>query len=122
MLYENTGVNELAEKASVSKKTLTIKAPRTKIIPFTSKEKRFHLYEIRVSSNRSKKKAIVVSKLWAEISNFLYLSQKKRASEDGEYLHGWTGFNTNVYKEVMMSSTIDYLPVIDAPRQRHVNG
>ena len=36
---ENTGLNELAEKATVSKKTRTIKAPETKIIPFTSEEK-----------------------------------------------------------------------------------
>ena len=39
MQNENTGLNELAEKATVSKKTRTIKAPETKIIPFTSKEK-----------------------------------------------------------------------------------
>ena len=36
---ENTGLNKLAEEETVSKKTLTIKAPETNIIPFTSKEK-----------------------------------------------------------------------------------
>ena len=46
---------------------------------------------------------------------FVYLLCKKHAFEIGKNLPGWTGFNTNIYKEIPSLSTISYLPVIDAP-------
>ena len=48
-------------------------------------------------------------------ADFLYLTHRKRASEDEKYLPGWKGFNTNIYKEGRPISTIGYLPVIDSP-------
>ena len=112
---ENTGLNELAEKETVSKKTRTIKAPETNIIPLTSKEKgilSLHNESFELSIKEESHRG---QQTLARNADFLYLSQRKRASEDGEYLPGWTGFNTNIYKEVRPTATIGYLPVIDAP-------
>ena len=112
---ENTGLNELAEKETVSKKTRTIKAPEFNIIPFTSKEKgilSLHNESFELSIKEESHRG---QQTLARNADFLYLSQRKRASEDGEYLPGWTGFNTNIYKEVRPTAIIGYLPVIDAP-------
>jgi uncharacterized lipoprotein YmbA len=51
----------------------------------------------------------------ARNADFLYLVARKYSSEEGENVPGWTGFNTEVYKEVPNVSNIGYLPVIDAP-------
>ena len=112
---ENTGLNELAEKATVSKKTRTIKAPETKIIPFTSKEKGILSLRNESVELSIKEESHRGQQNLGRNADFLYLSRRKRASEDGKCFLGWTGFNTNIYKEVRPTATIGYLPVIDAP-------
>ena len=93
---ENTGLNELAEKATVSKKTRTIKAPETKIIPFTSKEKGILSLCNESVELSIKEESHRGQQALGRNADFLYLSRRKRASEDGEYFPGWTGFNTNI--------------------------
>ena len=119
---ENTGLNELAEKATVSKKTRTIKAPETKIIPFTSNEKGILSLRNESVELSIKEESHRGQQTLGRNADFLYLSRRKRASEDGEYFPGWMGFNTNIYKEVRPTATIGYLPVIDAPVNGQVNG
>jgi hypothetical protein len=51
----------------------------------------------------------------ARIADFVYMLSRKCASESGDCLPGWTGFNTQVHKEIRRTSNIGYLPVIDAP-------
>jgi hypothetical protein len=46
--------------------------------------------------------------------DFLYLVSRINASESGNSLPGWTGFNTQIYQLMRRVSTVSYLPIIDA--------
>ena len=41
--------------------------------------------------------------------------KKKYASNGCKSLPGWTGFNTQIYKDSPPVSTVGYLPVVNAP-------
>ena len=97
---ENTRFAGLAGKATVSKKQRTMKAPETKIIPFMSKEKgtlslRSESFELSIEEENHR-----CQQALGRNADFLYVSWRKSASDSGEYLPGWTGFNTNIYEEV----------------------
>ena len=105
----------LGDKVTVSKKNRTVKAPETNIIPYTSREKgtislRSHSSDISLEEQSYRHEQDVPRN-----SYFVHTLARKYASDQGGNLPGWTGFNTQVYKDVPKVSKIGYLPVIDAP-------
>lgn len=111
---ENTG-QLLPKKITVSKKNRTIVAPETNIVPYTSKEKGTISLRNESSEIPLEEECHRHEQNMGRNADFSYLLSRKNASENGESLPGWTGFNTQVYKEIRSVSSIGYLPVIDAP-------
>ena len=105
----------LGEKITVSKKNRIIAAPETNIVRYAIKEKGTLSLRNESSEISLKEESYRPQQNVGRNADFLYLLSRKNASEDGESLPGWTGFNTKVYKEIRSSSNIGYLPVIDAP-------
>ena len=105
----------LGEKITVSKKNRTIAAPETNIVRYVIKEKGTLSLRNESSEISLEEESYRPQQNVGRNADFLYLLSRKNASEDGESLPGWTGFNTKVYKEIRSSSNIGYLPVIDAP-------
>lgn len=106
---------KLGERISVSKKNRTIVAPETNIVRYTSKEKGTLCLRNESSEILLEEENYRHEQSMGRNADFLYLLSRKNASENGESLPGWTGLNTQIYKEIRCSSNIGYLPVIDAP-------
>ena len=106
---------KLGERISVSKKNRTIVAPETNIVRYTSKEKGTLCLRNESSEISLEEENYRHEHSMGRNADFLYLLSRKNASENGESLPGWTGLNTQIYKEIRCSSNIGYLPVIDAP-------
>lgn len=109
------GTTRLGDKVVVSKTLRTVKAPETNITPYTIREKgtislRSQCSDIFIEARSHQHEQNI-----ARCADFAYILARKCASESGHYLPGWTGFNTQVHKDVPNVSTIGYLPVIDAP-------
>ena len=105
----------LREKKIVSKKNRTISAPEANILPYTSKEKGTLSLQNESCDISFDEESYHLEQTIGRNVDFVYLLSRKNTSESGKYLPGWTGFNTSIYKEIPSSSTIGYLPVIDAP-------
>ena len=115
-MYRKKDVGQtLGEKITVSKKDRTIAAPETNIIRYAIKEKGILSLRNESSEILLEEESYRPQQNMGRNADFLYLLSRKNASEDGESLLGWTGFNTKVYKEIRSSSNIGYLPVIDVP-------
>ena len=106
---------KVGEEVLVSKKTRTIKAPEKKIVPYASKKKGTISLKTEASGILLDEESYSHEQNTARIADSLYIISRKNASEDLQYLPGWTGFNTQIHKETRPASTIGYLPVIDAP-------
>ena len=91
---------ELSVKAPVSKKQRTIKAPETKILQFTSKEKGTFSLPRKSAQVSIEEDVHYCEQTLGRNADFVYVSCRKLTTDSGEYLPGWTGFNTNVYQEV----------------------
>ena len=105
----------LREKKTVSKKNRTIPRPEVNILPYTSREKGTISLRNESCDIPLDEESYRLEQNMGRNVDFVYLLSRKNASENGRNLPGWTGFNTRVYKEIPSSSTIGYLPVIDAP-------
>ena len=105
----------LREKKTVSKKNCTIPPPEANILPYTSREKGTISLRNESCDIPLDEESYCLEQNMGRNVDFVYLLSRKNASENGKNLPGWTGFNTRIYKEIPSSSTISYLPVIDAP-------
>ena len=115
IVQKNDVGQRLGEKTIVSKKNRTIVAPETNIIRYAIKEKGILSLQNESSEISLEEESYRPQQNVGRNADFLYLLSRKNASENGKSLPGWTGFNTQVHKEIRSSSNIGYLPVIDAP-------
>ena len=93
----------------------TIKAPENKIVPYASKKNGTISLKTEASGILLDEESYSHEQNTARNAGSLYIISRKNASEDLQYLPGWTGFNTQIHKGTRPASTIGYLPVIDAP-------
>jgi hypothetical protein len=114
IIIQNEDVR-LREKTTVSKKHRTVKAPEINIAPYTSKERGTISLQDQSSDIPLEQQSYRHEQNMARNADFVYMLSRKCASESGDCLPGWTGFNTQVHKEIRRTSNIGYLPVIDAP-------
>jgi hypothetical protein len=114
IILQNVEETRVREKVIVSKKTRSIKALENKIVPYASKKGTICL-KTEASGISLDTESYSQEQDTVRMADFLYILSRKNASEDIEYLPGWTGFNTQIHQETRSASTIGYLPVIDAP-------
>ena len=105
----------MGEKVLVSKKTRAMKAPESKIFPFSNRKKGAISLKTEASGVVLNEESYSHELNTARMADFLYIMSRKNASENLQYLPGWTGFNTQIHEETRAPTTIGYLPVIDAP-------
>jgi hypothetical protein len=92
-----------------------VKAPETSITPYTSKKRGTISLQSQSSDISLEEQSYRHDQDMARNADFVYMLSRNYASESGNCLPGWTGFNTQVHKEIRRTSNIGYLPVIDAP-------
>lgn len=115
IIQNEANVNQqLTEKISISRKHRTIQPPETRVAPYKSRDKgvislESYCSEISLEEFHGTEQSL------ARNIDFVYVCNKTYASDCGKSLPGWTGFNTQIYKDIPPVSTIGYLPVVDAP-------
>ena len=114
IMIQNENVR-LREKITVSKMHRTMKAPETSIAPYTSRVKGIISLQDEGCDISLEEQSYHQEQNTARNADFLYMLSRKCSSDNGNCLPGWTGFNTQVHKDIRSSSAIGYLPVIDAP-------
>ena len=115
IVQKNDVGQRLGEKTIESKKNRTIVAPETNISRYAIKERGVLSLRNESSEISLEEGSYLPQQNVGRNADFLYLLWRKNALENSESLPRWTGFDTQVYKEVRSSSNIGYLPVINAP-------
>ena len=109
------GPTILDERVTVCKKHRSVQAPVTTIMPYTSTRKgtpSVNEYKSQLSVDNDSHKH---HQTYGQLLDFGFVLSRMYATEVGEWVPSWTGFNSQLVTSVPEMSKIGYLPVIDAP-------